>query len=177
MKKFEKLNVIQKAIDNTQMCRCNFSYEYNSYYYYPNAVTDKFLLAQEEDDFILDGYAIRKLSHLKNIAISNNKCQEINKQNGLTNNVVRPAIDLTTWQSIFTSLQQIDTFVIIEDEINDIFTIGKIKKALKNKLYFEDFNGNGEWNELELEIPYSKITSVKWNTRYDTNWKKYLESK
>ena len=66
--------------------------------------------------------------------------------------------------------------MIIEDEINDIFTIGKIKKALKNKLYFEDFNGNGEWNELELEIPYSKITSVKWNTRYDTNWKKYLDS-
>ena len=176
MKKIEKLTVIQSAIEGSQLCSCNFVYENDLYYYYPISVTDKFLLAQEEDDFILDGYAIRKISQLKKVSVVNNACQEINKLTGLTNKVVKPAVDLTDWQSIFVSLQAIDTFVIIEDEYNDFFVIGKIKKALKNKLYFEDFDANGNWNEQELEIPYSAITCVKWNTRYDTYWKKYLDS-
>ena len=70
-------------------------------------------------------------------------------------------------------------FIIItyEDEINEKFAIGIVQKVLKNKLYFLEFDANGVWNDCQLEIPYSTITSVKWNTRYITAWKKYLKLK
>ena len=177
MKKYEKLNIIEQAIRDVELCRCYFSYDDNYFYYYPNAVNGKFILGQEEDDFILDGYTIRKISHLKKVEIKDDKCNEINKLNGLTLKVKNPKIDISSWQSIFLSLKELDTFVIIEDEINGNFTIGVIRKVLKNKIYFMEFDADGKWSDFELEIWYSSITSVKWNTRYDTVWKEYLLNK
>ena len=65
MKKQDKLDLIQSAIEKPQLCRCYFTYDDNCYYYYPNAVNEMFLLGQEENDFLLDGYCIRKISQLK----------------------------------------------------------------------------------------------------------------
>ena len=47
MKKQEKLDIIRRGIAETDICRCYFTYDKNYYYYYPNAVNDKFLLGQE----------------------------------------------------------------------------------------------------------------------------------
>ena len=38
MKKQEKLEIIRRAISETDICRCYFTYDSNYYYYYPNAV-------------------------------------------------------------------------------------------------------------------------------------------
>ena len=65
MKKEDKLDLIKTAIENPQLCRCYFTYGDHYYYYYPNAVNEKFLLGQEENDFLLDGYCIRRISQLK----------------------------------------------------------------------------------------------------------------
>ena len=70
MKKDEKISIIRTAIEHVDICRCYFQYDPDYFYYYPNAVNDKFILGQEEDDFLLDGYAIRKISHLKKVEIS-----------------------------------------------------------------------------------------------------------
>ena len=175
MTKKEKLEIINHAISNIEMCRCYFTYDENYFYYYPNAVNDKFVLGQEEDDFSLDGYAIRKISNLKIVEIRDDKCNEINKEIGLTEKIQKPDIDLSSWESIFNSLKAVNEVVIIENEFNNEFVIGVIQKVLKNKLYFLDFDADGVWSSEPLEIPYSSITSVQWNTRYTTTWKKYLK--
>ena len=51
MKKEEKIAVISNAILSVDICRCYFQYDQNYFYYYPNAVNERFLLGQEEDDF------------------------------------------------------------------------------------------------------------------------------
>ena len=175
MKKQEKIDLIQKAIQETVICRCYFVYDQNYFYYYPNAVNDKFFLGQEEDDFMLDGYCIRKISQLKKIEIKDDKCQEINKLFGIADQVVDPGIDISSWQSIFESLSKLDTYIQIEDAFGEQFAIGIIQKVLKDKLYFKHFDADGIWDEADLEIRYSQITSVCWGTRYAQYWKRYME--
>ena len=175
MKKQEKIDLIKKGIDEKLICRCHFTYDENYYYYYPNAVNDKFILGQEEDDFILDGYSIRKISHLKKVQIKDDKCGEINKMLGVTEQICNPGIDISSWKSIFEDLSKLDVYLIIENEIDGEFAIGKIEKVLKNKLYFQPFDADGVWDEDGLEIPYSKITSATWGDRYSKYWQMYLE--
>ena len=175
MKKQEKINLIQKAIQETVICRCYFVYDQNYFYYYPNAVNEKFFLGQEEDDFLLDGYCIRKISQLKKIEVKDDKCQKINMLFGITDQVVDPGIDISSWQSIFESLSKLDTYIQIEDAFGELFAIGIIQKVLKDKLYFKHFDADGIWDEADLEIRYSQITSVSWGTRYAQYWKRYME--
>ena len=175
MKKQEKITLLERAIANIEICDCYFSYAENYFCYYPNAVNEKFILGQEENDFLLDGYAIRKISHLKKVKLKNDKRNEINKELGVTAQIHPPKIDISSWQSIFHSLKALNDIIIIEDEFNEEFSIGVIKKVLKNKLYFLEFDADGIWSNYQIEIPYSAITSVQWNTRYATGWKKYLK--
>lgn len=175
MKRQEKIELIQRGIRETAICRCYFTYDQNYFYYYPNAVNDKFILGQKEDDFILDGYCVRKISHLKKAEIKDDKCNEINKLFGVADRVVDPGIDISSWQSIFESLSKLNVYIQIEDEFNGQFAIGVIEKVLKDKLYFKPFDANGVWYEEILEIRYSQITSVSWGTRYAQYWKRYLE--
>ena len=176
MKKQEKLEIIRRAISETDICRCYFTYDSNYYYYYPNAVNDKFLLGQEEDDFLLDGYSIRKISQLKKVEIRENLCNAINKQIGLHLQVKMPPVDLSDWKHIFDSLKALGCFVIIEDELQGEFAIGTIEKTCKNKLFFRSFDADGIWDEESFAIPYSQITTVKWATRYASVWQAYLQS-
>ena len=176
MKKQEKLDVLSKAIKDTELCRCSFCYGQDDIYFYPDLLSKDFFISQEEDEFILDGYTIRKISHIKKIEIDESKIKDINKKNGVTLQVKSPKIDLTSWQTIFNSLKQIDTFLIIEDEKHELYAIGKIIEVMKNKLIFHDFDMDGKWSDNQLEMPYTTITTVKWETRYDKGWKEYLES-
>ena len=175
MKKQDKMALIQRGIQDTEICRCYFTYDPNYFYYYPNAVNDKFILGQEEDDFMLDGYCIRKISQLKKVEIKDDKCNEINRLLGITDQIVCPDIDITSWCSIFLSLSRLDEYIQIEDAIREQFLIGKIDRVLKSKLMFRPFDADGVWDVEQWEIPYTQITSVKWGTRYAAGWKRYLE--
>lgn len=175
MKKQEKMDIISSAMINQKLCRCYFTYDENYYYYYVNAVNDAFILGQEEDDFLLNGYCIRKLSQLKKVEIKDDKCNAINKLLGVIDQIQMPDVDISSWKTIFDSLKALDRFIIIEDEINGRFTIGVIEETLKNKLRFKEFDADGIWSEENLEIPYSTITSVKWGTRYAKAWEWYFE--
>ena len=177
MKKQEKIDLIQKSIAEKEICRCYFSYDPGYFYCYPNAVNDRFILGQEEDDFLLDGYCIRKISQLKKVEIKDDKCNEINKLFGIADQIADPGIDIGSWRSIFELLAGLDTYIQIEDEINRQFAIGIIEKVLKDRLYFRRFDADGVWDEADLEIRYSGITSVHWGTRYARYWKRYLERK
>lgn len=176
MKKQDKLALLQSAIESPQLCRCYFTYDDCFYYYYPNAVNEKFLLGQEEDDFLLDGYCIRKIPQLKKVEIKNDLCNTINQALGLHQQIKMPPVDISDWKSIFDSLVKLDCFVIIENELSGEFAIGIIEKTFKNKLYFKPFDADGIWDEYGLEIPYSQITTVKWATRYADVWQQHLRN-
>ena len=177
MKKQEKIDILQRGIDEKQMCRCYFSYDDNYCYYYPNRVNDRFFLGQEEDDFLLDGYCIRKLSQLKMVELREDKCGEINRLLGVTDQIADPGIDISSWQSIFQDLMERDYYIILEDENNGQLEIGRITKVLKDRIYFLSFDADGVWAETDEEfiIRYGQITTVRWENRYVERWRQYLE--
>ena len=101
----------------------------------------------EEDDFIIDGFAIRRFCDLTKVQIKEDKCIEIIKNEGILNNLSAPDIDLTDWHSVFLSLQRIGKNIIVEKESLDDdeceFAIGNIEKVLKNKILFKHFDADG----------------------------------
>ena len=94
--------------------------------------------------------------------------------NGVAGQIKAPQIDISSWQSIFNSLRECGEWAIVENENEEIFHIGIILKAGKNKLTMREFDADGKWQE-ETKIPYKEITSVSFKTRYIDNWRKYLE--
>ena len=176
MKRQEKLEVIRRGIENVEICRCYFTFDQWFWYCYPNKVNEKFILGQEEDDFILDGYFIRRIPQLRKVEIKTDKCNEINRMLGIAAQVAVPDVDISSWRSIFESLAKLDEYIIIEDNINRQFAIGEIEKVLKDRLYFRRFDADGIWDENSIEIRYSTITSVEWASRYALGWKQYHES-
>ncbi len=176
MNKQEKLRILEAAIQDPAICRCWFSYNGDYSYYYPNAVNDTFLLEQEEDDFLLDGYAIRKMSQLRKLDIKDDACHTINTLNGIASQIQRPHVNISSWQTIFASLQSLNTLILVGDAVNEEYAFGRIEKVLKSRLYFREFDADGVWCEDTLVIPYSCITHVKWNTRYLTTWERYLQT-
>ena len=177
VKKEKKLLLLKECLNTKKLARVYFSYAPYYYYFYPNDVSNKFLLAQEENDFQLDGYHVRKISHMSRVQIKDDLCSEINIWNGVADQVRSPGIDISSWHSIFSDLQKLKGFIIIEDEINGQFAIGKIIKVCKHHLKFRHFDAEGIWEEEPQTIPYSSITHVAWNTRYTDNWEGFLASK
>ncbi|MBR2460290.1 MAG: hypothetical protein IKB34_03565 [Clostridia bacterium] len=175
MNKQEKLDIINRCIAEKTMFSCCFTYDKSScYYYYPNAVSDRLVLAQQEDDFILNGYTVRKLYHLSKVEVVDNKCTDINKKYGLTEQVIAPDVDVTSWKTVFEDLEELECLIIIEDEINNEYYIGRIEKIFRNEILFRAFDADGIIDSEPTLIPYSAITSVSWNTRYANGWEKYL---
>ena len=64
MKKQKKIDLIASGIGNEQLVRMYFKYDENYWYFYPNAVSERLMLGQEENDFQLNGYQIRRISDL-----------------------------------------------------------------------------------------------------------------
>lgn len=174
MKRSKEISVLRECMKNRHICRCFFKYDKSYWYYYINDFNDRFVLGQEENDFELNGYTIRKIDELKKAEIKNDVCEEINRLNGVAEQIKAPGIDISSWQSIFNSLLECGEWGIVENENEGIFHIGKILKAGKNKLTMREFDADGKWL-AETKIPYKEITSVSFKTRYIENWRKYLE--
>ena len=174
MKHSKKISVLRECMKNSHICRCFYEYDKSYWYYYINDFNDKFVLGQEENDFELNGYTIRKIDELQKAEIKNDICEEINRLNGVAEQIKTPKIDISSWQSIFNSLLKCGEWVIVENENEEIFHIGIILKAGKNTLTMREFDADGKWQE-ETKIPYKEITSVSFKTRYIDNWRKYLE--
>lgn len=175
MKKQEKVDLISSCIGTEQFVRLYFKYDENYWYYYPLKVNEKFVLGLEEDDFLLDGFHVRKISQLVKAEIKDDLCTVINKWNGTFDKVCSSDVDITSWETIFSSPVLRGRFVIVENEIEWEFYIGLITKAGKNKVSLLTFDADGVWADVPTEIPYSSITHLGWNTRYTENWFEYLK--
>ena len=58
---------------------------------------------------------------------------------------------------------------IVKEKETLLSYVNYIEKVLKNKVLFKHFDADGIWQEELLEIPFSQITTVKFNTRLTLN--------
>ena len=175
----DKRNLLRESKGTYNLCKCVFSYTPNSaWYFYIVDCTDKLFYGAAEQDFILNGFEIRRISDLKKIEIMDIGYAKINEENKLLADLKKPQLDLSSWQTVFESLKALNVYVIIENENTkedlDFFHIGYIKDVKESCVIFSSFDADGEWTE-NIIIPYSKITTVTFNDRYSTTWRKYLE--
>ena len=137
----------------------------------------RFLLGQEEDDFQLDGYHIRKISDLTKAEVKDDLCAQINIWNGVVHQIQDPGVDISSWQSVFQSPVLKDRLIIVEDEYSGEYVLGVIKKAYARHVSLISIDADGVAGPAPFLFPYSKITHVAWDTRYAENWCRYLESR
>lgn len=175
MKKSKKLKCLRALLNSCVFGRCYFKYSFNYRYFYILDCTEKIFLGAEEDDFLLDGFHIRRISDMKKIVVRDDLCVKINKENKLRENIEKPNIDLSSWKKIFKSLKKLNCFIIIENEYLGMFYIGSIEKAKKNSVVFHPFDADGIWFD-SVEIPYKKITTVIFGDRYSKGFEEYFRS-
>ena len=186
MNKADKIKLLHDSIGTYNICRCFFTYDVDYWYFYILDCADKLFLGIEENDFMLDGFQIRKISDIKKIEIKDDICSKINRENKLLSDVKKPPIDLSSWKSVFMSLKALDVFmslkaldkfIIVEnenkDEDNGFFHLGIIKEVKDTFIIFSSVDADGIWYD-NIKIPYSKITSVIFNDRYSKTWQEYL---
>lgn len=177
MNKSDKIRILSNSLGTYDLCRCYFNYNNNYFYFYILNYSEKLLLGIEEDDFILDGFQIRKISDLKKIEIKDDICVKINEEKRLLENIKKPEIDLSSWKAVFESLKALNILITVENENNDkddrFFCLGYVSEIKKSSIIFSEVDADGVWYD-NIEIKYSKITSVTFGDRYSTTWQEYL---
>ncbi len=180
MKKSEKIQVINEAIKNKILCRVG--YKYNDYlkYMFPLMASDKLFLASREADFSFDGYHIGKFSDIERVDIrkKGDKLFDIVEAEGLSKYFNIPDIDVSDWKNVFESLQKRGGYIIVKNEKEYdscySFIIGKIIKVTSKSVTMQNFDCDAQWEEELYHIPYSKITTVEFNTHYCDVFSKYI---
>ena len=178
MKKSEMKELFNNSISSKPILEILMKYDAYERYCFPLKASDKLFMYTKEDDFILDGFTIRRFCDLEKIDTVNNACRQIIDKEGVLNGLTVPDIDLTDWRSVFLSLQAYGKNIIIEHASkNDDeweYYIGRIVKVLKNKVVFKHFDAGGVWVDEPYDIPYSYITNVSFDSRYVTVFSKYV---
>ncbi|MDE7394867.1 MAG: hypothetical protein K2M95_01945 [Clostridiales bacterium] len=177
MKKSDKINLLHNAIGTYDICRCVFNYDPGYWYFYILDVSENLVLGIHEVDFMLDGFQIRKISDIKKLKIGDGICQKINEENRLLDGIEKPSITLSSWQSVFESLQPLNKLVIVENEKtdndNNFFYMGYVTEIKKSYIVFSSVDADGVWDD-NIKISYSEITRVSFDDRYSRTWQKYL---
>lgn len=170
--------LFQQSIKPKPLIRLCLKYDVCYTYWFPFAASNKLFLAAKEDDFIIDGFSIRRFSDVKKLKLKNDKCVEILRAEKVLDGIAAPDIDLTDRHGAFLSLQRLEKNNIIEHESLEEkecdFWIGSIEKVLKTKVLFRHFDANGIWQDALYEIPFSRITSVTFDCRYVRVFSKYM---
>lgn len=168
------LKILKNCEKNKEVVRIYLKYEDNYYYYIPLKINEEFFLGTEEDDFLLDGYSIRRIKDIESVEPRDDLTSTIIKKEGLLENLVIPEIDLNSWENIFSSLSKINQNIIIEDEYNEEFWIGKIIDVNRDYVLFKHFDADGIWSEEPIKIGYNIVTSIAFNSRYVDVFSKYV---
>ena len=178
MKKCEIKELINEAAEHRKFCKLLLYYEENSYFVFPLITGEKLFLCANEDDFILNGYSIRRFRDVLFAENQEGKIFEMINAEGLLGGLTVPDVDVTNWGAVFNSLQKMNKNIIVGNECASdgelAFVIGKIEKITKTKVLMRHFDADGIWEDELYEIPFSKITSVSFSTRYVDIFSKYV---
>ena len=178
MTKTKIKEIINIGLVQKKLCRIFLRYDVNYRYYFPLICSDKLFLGAEEDDFILNGYCIRRFRDVKKAQIRDDMCDKILELEGITDSLTAPDVDLTNWETVFKSLQKQNNNIIVEKESLDDegseFVIGRIEKVYKRFAYVRHFDADGIWQDEPYRIPYTEITSITFASRYVNVFSKHL---
>lgn len=168
---------LKEAIEPQRMVRILFHYAEFDRYFFPLAVDKELFLCTEESDFLLDGFTIRRIRDVERIEPREGIYTEIMRREGFLNDLKTPEVNISCWQAVFRSLQNMGRNIIVERESLDgdsLFAIGTIQAVGEDRVLLLPFDADGIWQDETLEIPYSDITSVSFDTRYINVFSKYL---
>lgn len=178
MTKADIREIVAACLQQKRVCRVYLRYDINYWYYIPLIVGDKLFLGTEEDDFILDGYTVRRFKDVTKAQFRDDMCEKILKDEGVLDNIVTPEVDLSDWEAVFRSLQKRNKNIIIQREsLNKReceYVIGRIEKVYKQHAYFRPFDADGIWEPEPYRIPYTEVTSITFAARYVDVFSKYL---
>lgn len=170
--------LVSDSISKRSLCRVFLKYDINYRYYFPLLANDKLFLGAKEDDFIINGYSIRRFIDVRKIEIKDDLCITILRKEGIVDHLVSPDIDIANWETVFKSLRKMNKNIIVEKEsFNEDeaeFVIGRIEKVFKKFVYMRHFDADGIWVEDLYRIPYAGITSVSFGSRYVEMYSKYI---
>jgi len=142
--------------------------------------SDSFIAVQLTDDFKFGGFNILPIDQIKKIRYNKyDKCYDKimagegqKKRLGLETNV-----RLSSWESIFLSLQKRKKNIIVECEHPKInsFTIGPITKITDRSVYIRYFDAAGILDKESTKIKFKHISKVLFDDRYIDVFSKYVE--
>ena len=171
--------VLQESAAQRQVCNVYFWYDRNYWNLIPLTIGDELFLSAEEDDFIIDGYTIRRFRDLDDVVAKDDKCTEILHKEGVLEAIPVPPVSLPSWEQAFKDLHELGGNVIVEvvrpdsDEFD--FVIGRIEIILKQSVFVRHFDADGVWQDRPVKIYYSDIASVTFASRYVRIFSKYLD--
>lgn len=178
MTKAEMKAIVNRCIEQRALCRMYFRYDSNYFYYFPLLSNDKLFLGMEEDDFILDGYSIRRYADLTKLQAKDDKCMEILRREGITGQITTPDVNISSWETVFSSLQKLRrNIIVLRENLKEeerLFVIGRIESVFRKFAYVRHFDADGVWEDEPDKILYTQITSVSFGTRYVDTFSKYL---
>ena len=172
------VGLLRGAVGTYRLCRCYFSYGLNCWFFYLFGLSEELMLGAQEDDFLLDGFQIRRLSDLRCVEEEEYLCARINEVNGLLSDVEKPPIDLSSWKNVFESLKQMGLMIIVENEYEKggFFRLGYIDDVKPSHIVFTAYDADGQRTDNML-IFYDNISSVTFGDRYSVTWHKYLSAR
>lgn len=179
MAKSEMKAIVNRCTEQRMLCRMTFRYDLNYFYCFPLLSNEKLFLGVEEDDFMLDGYSIRRYTDLTKAEINEDKkIMEILRCEGIIGQITTPDVNISNWETVFTSLQKLHRNIIVQRESlkeeERQFVIGSIERVFRKFAYVRHFDANGVWEDEPDKILYTQITSVSFGTRYVDTFSKYL---
>ena len=175
--KSELLHVLRQAQGERFLCKCGFSYDESYEFSYVLGYSDRLIFLAREDDFLLDGFEIRKLSDLRLMERDESLSDLICRECGLPDQLPSLSIDLSSWETVFRGLQQSGRMIIVENNFpdKDFFHMGYVTDVTQAYIAFRSVDADGVWTE-HVMIAYDTITSVTFGDRYSSAWQKYLSA-
>jgi hypothetical protein len=173
------IETLRESAVRRQVCNVYFWYDRHYWNLIPLALGEELFLSAEEDDFVLDGYTIRRFCDLDDVVAKDDKCTEILQKEGVLDALQTPPVGVASWEAAFKDLQRLGGNVIVEAERPDAdesdFIIGRIEIVLKQSVFVRHFDADCVWQERPEKIYYGDITSVTFASRYVRIFSKYLD--
>lgn len=172
--------ILEGAMEPRRMVKVTFHYSDIDRYFFPLAVGRDLFLCAEEDDFLLDGFTIRRIRDVEALEFRDGLYTEIMAAEGWLDQLAVPDVEISDWKRVFNSLQKLGRNIIVEEEHLDDdsqFVIGSIAAVEADHVLLLPFDADGIWEQEPWKIPYADITSVSFDTRYINVFSKYLPQK
>lgn len=176
MREDEKKNILVQAIKNKSLCSFTVVTG-NEMTGFPVAVNDGFVLIREENELSLDGYQMRPLSAIDFVETVKGKYALLCRLMELPEKLGDSEFPIDGYKSLLTKLKEGDLLVQVEDEREEIFSIGAVERAEEDKAYIREFDAEGKWEKKSTPFSYKKLTCVGFGGRYAAAWKKYFKTK